>query len=263
MRELGFLLRLNAIELFGFGRLRNDPARRKRAKWLIPLMALGALAVLAAIGFYCFGIAYGFRYMDALDLYPALMAAVAAIMVLTTTIFKAPDALFRSRDFDQMLSLPIPARVVAAARMLKLYAIELVFTLMILLPAGAIYAYFARPGAWFYPAYLLTMLAVPLVPLTLSSLLGVLVAFLGASVKRARYAGLLLSFAATLGVLAGSMYFSMASSRGVEQLINLAHLLSDTLFRIYPLSGIYSAAVVGRDPGALALFALGSLLGFT
>ena len=108
MRKLCFCW-LSRLELFGVNKLLNDPKRRRRARILVPLMALGMLAILGVVGVYCFGICYGLNWMGALDVFPVMMAAISAVTVLMTTIFKASDALFQSRDFDLILSLPIPA----------------------------------------------------------------------------------------------------------------------------------------------------------
>ncbi|NLD58834.1 MAG: hypothetical protein GX647_04185 [Clostridiales bacterium] len=254
MRKLLLLLRLNRLELFGVNKLLNDPKRRRRARILVPLMALGMLAILGVVGVYCFGICYGLNWMGALDVFPVMMAAISAVTVLMTTIFKASDALFQSRDFDLILSLPIPARTVAAARMLKLYSIELSFALIVLVPAGGVYAWFARPGALFYISYLLTALAVPMIPMVLASLIGVLTAFAGASMRRVRYAGLILSFLVMLGLVGGSFYLSAGGGSDVEVLVNIARTLGSMLSRVYPLSDIYAAAVVGGDISQLLLF---------
>jgi len=254
MRKLLLLLRLNRLELFGVNKLLNDPKRRRRARILVPLMALGMLAILGVVGVYCFGICYGLNWMGALDVFPVMMAAVSSVTVLMTTVFKASDALFQSRDFDLVLSLPIPARTVAAARMLKLYSIELAFALIVLVPAGGVYAWFARPGAVFYASYLLTALAIPVIPMVVASLIGVLTAFAGASLRRVRYAGLILSFLVMLGFVGGSFYLGSAPGSDVEVLVNIARALSSMFARVYPLSGIYAAAVVGGDISQLLLF---------
>lgn len=253
MKKLMILLRLGRLELFGLNKMLHDPTRRHRAKWLIALLVLGALAIVGVVGVYCFGIATGMQWLGILEAYPVLMTSLAALTAFMTTIYKAPDTLFRTRDFDQVLSLPISARTVAAARMLKLFEMNLLFTLLIMLPSGFAYAWFAHPGAGFYVAYILAMLVTPMVPVVLSAMLGVLITFAGASLKHMRYAGLFLSFVALLGIMFGSSYISMASI-DVSQIIHLSRMLIDVFSRIYPLAGLYMSGVVLGDVGALIAF---------
>ena len=138
---------------------------------------------------YCMGIAYALSAIGALAVFPVMLVSVSALVALVTTIVKAPDALFGTRDLDRLLSLPIPARTVATARVLKIYGMDLLFTLLILVPGGVAYGILARPAPAFYVSYALCALAAPMLPAVAASLLGALVALAGASIKRLRYAG--------------------------------------------------------------------------
>ena len=72
---------------------------------------------------------------------------------------------------------------VATARVLKIYGMNLLFTLLILVPGGAAYGILARPAPAFYISYALCALASPMIPAVAASLLGALVALAGASLK--------------------------------------------------------------------------------
>ncbi len=258
MSKLRLLLRLNRLELLGINRRLNDPARRRGAKWLLALILLGGVAALGVAFAYCLGIAYALDSIGALCVFPVMLASVVALTALITTIVKAPDALFGARDLDMLLSLPIPARTVATARVLKIYGMNLLFTLLIFLPGGVAYAMFAHPAPMFYVAYILSALAVPMIPAVLASLLGALVALAGASIKRLRYAGLALMFVALIGVVVGSSYLS-STAANVEMFLDFARGLGDFFERIYPLAGLYERAVLGGDVAALLLYVGASL----
>ncbi|HIS02948.1 MAG TPA: hypothetical protein IAA75_03455 [Candidatus Pullichristensenella avicola] len=259
MKNLLLLMRLNRLELFGINRRLNDPARRASATLLAALIALGALAALALVYFYCWGVAYALQFVGALSAFPVLLAAIAAAMALVTTIIKAPDALFRTRDLDMLLSLPLPARTVATARVLKLYGMNLLFTMLIMLPGGVAYGVLARPGAAFYVRYALCALAAPMIPAVLASLIGVLVAMAGAAMKRLRYAGLALMFVALIGVVAGSTYLSF-SAANVNVFMDFARALSDLAARVYPLAPLYADAVLNGEVLSLLVYVGVSLL---
>lgn len=67
-----------------------------------------------------------------------------------TTINKASGVLFSYKDYDLVMSLPVKTSHVVASRILQLYVLNLFFTLMAMLPAGAVYAIKVNPGALFY-----------------------------------------------------------------------------------------------------------------
>ena len=252
MKKLALLLRLNRYELLGINRRLNDPARRRSAKWLLALIVLAGIAAVGVAFAYCMGIAYALSAIGALPVFPVMLVSIAAVVTLVTTIVKAPDALFGTRDLDMLLSLPIPARTVATARVLKVYSMNLLFTLLILVPGGVAYGILAKPAPASYIAYALCALAAPMLPAVLASLLGALVALAGASLKRLRYAGLFLMFVALIGVVAGSSYLS-STAASPEMFLDFAKGVSGLFARIYPLAGLYGQAVL--DGNALALLA--------
>ena len=259
MKKLSLLLRLDRYELLGINRRMHDPARRLSGKLLLALVVLAALATVGVAFAYCMGIAYALSVIGALSVFPVMLVSVSALISLVTTIVKAPDALFGTRDLDRLLSLPIPARTVATARVLKIYGMDLLFTLLILAPGGVAYGILARPAPAFYVSYALCALAAPMIPAVVASLLGALVALAGASIKRLRYAGLFLMFVALIGVVVGSSYLS-STAANAEMFIDFARGFSELFARVYPLAGLYERAVTGGDALALLLYVGLSLL---
>ena len=261
MKKLSVLMRLDRYELLGINRRLHDPAQRLGGKWLLALIVLAAIAAVGVAFAYCMGIAYALSAIGALAVFPVMLVSVSALVALITTIVKAPDALFGTRDLDMLLSLPIPTRTVATARVLKIYSMNLLFTLLILVPGGVAYGILAAPAPApaFYISYALCALAAPMLPAVVASLLGALVALAGASIKRLRYAGLFLMFVALIGVVVGSSYLS-STAASAEMFIDFAKGFSDLFARVYPLAGLYEKAVLGGDILSLIAYVGLSLL---
>ena len=259
MKKLSVLMRLDRYELLGINRRLHDPAQRLGGKWLLALIVLAAIAAVGVAFAYCMGVAYALSAIGALAVFPVMLVSVSALVALITTIVKAPDALFGTRDLDMLLSLPIPTRTVATARVLKIYSMNLLFTLLILVPGGVAYGILAAPAPAFYISYALCALAAPMLPAVVASFLGALVALAGASIKRLRYAGLFLMFVALIGVVVGSSYLS-STAANAEMFIDFAKGFSDLFARIYPLAGLYEKAVLGGDAVALLAYVGLSLL---
>ena len=259
MKKLSVLMRLDRYELLGINRRLHHPAQRLGGKWLLALIVLAAIAAVGVAFAYCMGIAYALSAIGALAVFPVMLVSVSALVALITTIVKAPDALFGTRDLDMLLSLPIPTRTVATARVLKIYSMNLLFTLLILVPGGVAYGILAAPAPAFYISYALCALAAPMLPAVVASFLGALVALAGASIKRLRYAGLFLMFVALIGVVVGSSYLS-STAASAEMFIDFARGFSDLFARVYPLAGLYEKAVLGGDILSLIAYVGLSLL---
>ena len=91
-----------------------------------------------------------------------------------TTIYKANGILFSFRDYDLQMSLPVKSSTIVASRILILYGMNLGFTLLVMLPAAAVYTWMASPSPLFYLFFFFSLLAIPMVPIILATILGVL-----------------------------------------------------------------------------------------
>lgn len=253
MKKLLLLMRRDRLEFLGINRMLHTPGARGRAVAKLVLFGFLGLFILAAVTFYCALLGMGLRALNLLSVYPILIAAVVCVVCFVTTVAKAPDVLFSMRDFDTILSLPIPARTVAAASVMQLYNYNLLFSLMIALPGGGVYAYFAHPGWSFYPIYLLLTFALPILPSVLAALVGAVVSVVGASFKKSRYASLILLFLMVLAFMVLPTVVFSNLSMDMAALFNLANTVADAIARIYPLANLFGAAISGSLP-ALALF---------
>ena len=189
-----------------------------------------------------------------------LMAALAAALTLITVIYRAGLTLFARKDFDLVMSLPVPASAVAASRMLLLYLVELAFSLMVLLPTGLAYVLLAKPGLLFYPLYLLATVFSPALPLVIGSLLGAAITALTSRFKR--FGNAMNTVLSLLMVLA-VMLLSMSLNRmDPEAMAGGLPSLVANLGRFYPPAALLARTVCDFDLLALLLLILLSLAPF-
>lgn len=73
------------------------------------LVMMGAVALLLVgmMTLYSVGMAFVLEPAGLLDLVPGLMMAVASVLSLVTTVYKAPGLLFAFKDYDLLMSLPV------------------------------------------------------------------------------------------------------------------------------------------------------------
>ena len=105
-------------------------------------------------------------------LYFTLFTLVGVFMGVFGSVFNTFAGLYQAKDNDLLLSLPIPVRAILASRLLGVYLLGLMFSGVIMLPCIIVYWIVAELSAATVIGGLALMLAVSLVVLVLSCLLG-------------------------------------------------------------------------------------------
>lgn len=144
-RALWLLCKVQFLGLFDYNRIRKSGDRKKERRFslMVGLMVLIGLLCAGISTFYSYLFGFLFLQIGKIQLLPVLMMAVTSLVVLCTTVYKAPTTLFSFQDYDLVMSLPVRQPVVIASRMLLLYGMNLGFTLVLMLPAGILYGIFA------------------------------------------------------------------------------------------------------------------------
>ncbi|MGF7046780.1 ABC-2 type transport system permease protein [Paenibacillus sp. DS2015] len=256
--------RLTKIQLFssfGLNKALHTRDVKERRKFL--LLSIGILMGVAMIAVASFGYSYmmalTFEQMGRMDLLLAIMMAVTSIIAFFTTIYKASGVLFSYKDYDLIMSLPMKTSHVVASRVLQLYVLNLFFTLMIMLPAGAVYAIKVNPGVLYYLFFLITLLFIPLLPIIAATIIGALISWISSRFKASRMISLVLTFAVIIVFMVGSFRID-----GNEQVMidNMGTVLADMIFKLYPLSAMYVDALCSYRMSSFLLFIAISWLSF-
>lgn len=144
----------------------------------LSLLFLGMGAGLA----FVFAIV-AFNTLQAPPLYFAMMAALALLLMIFTGMFTAKGELFEPKDNEMLLAMPIHPYQILLSRMTGLYLSDLLFEAFILLPAFAVWFFFAKVTVLGALCYLLGALLLPLLALTVSSIFGYLLALVSSKFK--------------------------------------------------------------------------------
>ena len=86
-------------------------------------IVLTAVIIICLIIFagYCGTMAYGYAYLGLTELIPGIAMVISSIVTLFFTMFKANGELFGFKDYDMVMSLPIPVRTIINSRFLNMY----------------------------------------------------------------------------------------------------------------------------------------------
>ncbi|WP_054954646.1 hypothetical protein [Paenibacillus dakarensis] len=254
------LTRIQLLSSFGLNQALHTCDVKEKRKWI--LMSVGMLASMVVIVGASFGYSYGmamaFEQMGRMDLLLAIMMAVTSLVGFFTTVYKAGDVLFNFKDYDLVMSLPVRTSDVVGSRVLQLYVLNIFFSLIVMVPAGAVYAIKVNPGALYYLFFLITLLFIPLVPIIAATIIGALISWFSSRFKSSRLISIILTFAVVIVFMLGS--FRM---EGNEQLLtDMGIQMADMIFNLYPLTAMYVDAVCSYQLAPLLLFIAISVLAF-
>ena len=153
MKPFILLLKIQLLGLFGINKtLHADPAKAKRT------LALAALVVAAVVLFasaYSAGVAQGLVQIGLAEAVPLVAVLVGAIAGAVAAFLKTNGVLFGFKDYDLVMSLPVPTSSVVLSRIASLYAMSLLFGVLVMVPAFAVYASGCRRSgsrAWRCPS---------------------------------------------------------------------------------------------------------------
>lgn len=258
MNNIWTLLKIQLLSFFGFNECRHtkDP-KKKRKQRLVLLLFILLIPILLLVS-TSYSIIIAQVVTGSLHLLPVLMMTVASLIVLFTTIYKVNGTLFNFKDYDFLMSLPVPTSSVIASRVLMLYAMNLALTLLIMGPAIGVYGFYARPAPWVYPMLIAALAAIPLIPIIIASVIGVIIGFISSRFRHQNVLTILFSLAAVTAIVVGSFSFSTASV-DEDALAMAVSTASNQLFRLYPPSAIFSDMVGSGDFFAFIKFIVLSL----
>lgn len=235
----------------------NKKTRKPRALYIGVILFILFMGFIAF--FYCLMIGNGLMMYNCIELLPALMMAVTSIIVLITTVLKVKGTIFGFKDYDMVMSLPVSTAGIVASRLILLYALNLLFVIIIMLPMTIAYGILAVPTAQFYIISIVMMFFLPLIPIIAASILGSLITYFASRFRYSNIVNIVVSMLLLVALM--GLSFSFQDQSG-QKLANMSRTLTNQVNSIYPLAGMYTKAVTEYDYSALAAYLFISILFF-
>lgn len=254
-KHLMRLLRLQMSNLFGINELLHTKDRGKKKRFL-GLAFVQIMLILMLMG-YVAGFSYGFIHLGMAEIVPMYLYTVVSLLILFLTFFKAGSTLFSMKGYEMLVSLPVSRTDIVFSRFACMYLTNFLAGCMIMLPGIAVYGYFIRPGIFFYLICFISTLFLPLLPLTLASVVGAMITAVSARTKHKSIGETVLMLVFIVAVMVGSMMMSgQAEQMNVELLKNMAGVLTEQIGKIYPPALWFKAALAGDMVAFLLLLIL-------
>lgn len=254
MANVILLLKLHLMNSFGINKAFHSKSKPKFV--LMCLLGVLLVAAVLAVSFsYSFIITSGIP-QEEIYIVPCMMMCVSSIIVLFTTIYKSGTLLFGFADYDMIVSMPIKIRQVVAARVLILYFMNIAFSLVIMVPAGVVYALFTYTESLFWLYYVIAILFVPVVPIIIATIIGAIVAAVASRFRKKNAITTIMLFV----VFIAWMFISMSAGAG-DTYSQVSASVVYAMQNAYPLMALFKDAILG-NAASLAVFVLISIAAF-
>jgi ABC-2 type transport system permease protein len=270
-RHPGWLLiknRLSAqtgINVFRYGKDRH----KKRVKIAITIVIAVCLLVMMI---YCGAAAYGYAYLGLGELIPGIAMVISSLITLFFTIFKANGDLFAFRDYDTLMSLPIPVRTVIYSRLGNMYFWNTFIAFLVMMPMAAIYSIYVETSMPVLFFWLAGILLTCLIPTIIAAFFGALITAIASKFRYANVVSSILGIGFVVALMVLSMTFTTGDS-GLGEFVNpttgvvdvaaistLVPILSDMIYQIYPPAMWFADAIIGGSVWSFFLLFFTSIL---
>jgi len=191
-----------------FSELFSSFSKKNNRKPYITLIILGVLFFGLSI-FYTLGMDVILKEVNGQQYLPLLFASVALVFVVFTTIFRAQMVLFSNKDHNILTPLPISKKTIISAKLLMFYLQELVYSVILFLPALVMYS-ISHISFLFFG--LILLLIIPLIGVLVSSVIGFLISFLVNRFKVAKIISTILYIGLFVGIIVLSFSLNMNGS---------------------------------------------------
>ena len=190
------LLKKQFLELNTFYfRDRRTGKNRGTAGTILFVLLFAAVFLLLASVFYAAADALGTPLLEAGQdwLYFSIMGLLSVLLGILGSVFNTYAGLYRARDNDLLFSMPIPPAAIVTVRLLGVFSMGLLYSGVVWLPAAVWYWLAAAPGPAAVVFALLLLFLNGLLILTLTCLLGWVVALVGSRIRHKSLVTVLLS----------------------------------------------------------------------
>ena len=246
MKKLITLIRVCLKDNMSIFKLKGNASKYKYLPFILALLIMSSFYINAD------------QLMSVLD-EVNLQYVIVTMFILGTTImtfmegiYKSSGLLFNCKDDDLLLTIPIKRSTVFFIRVLKFYVFELIFNSLFLLPALACYAVHVHPGVGYYLISVLSLLLLPIIPIVLSTIVGIVIAFLSSMFKNKNIMQTYISFI-FIGIL-----LIVWSNMGTlfDNLLENAKSINDIITMVYYPAGLYVNLITNYKVLDLIIFIL-------
>jgi ABC-2 type transport system permease protein len=236
-----------------FNRSNKPASKSKNALYAFFMLFLFASFLVLSGGFY-FMLGSALAEINLIDLLIYLAITAYTVMILILSLFSANGYLFKAKDLQLMLSLPVSHFTVLSVKFFLQYVYELIFAIFILGPAFYVYFYYTSFSVFGIILAVICFFVSPLIPMSIGSLLSY---FIGLVTRRLRKKNLF-TILLSLVFIVGWMYISQNGQSIIAYVQENGVIIQDAIAKYYLPSSWLIGALNGDFVNFL-LFAIVNL----
>ena len=236
MSKFLLITKINLLNIFNINKLISFRSKNDKKKKIIKSIIIVGLFIYVAIGIY----ALIHELMPAFisinkPLYAlGMLFSVCSIYIFFANIIKIKSVLFDFKDYDLLMSLPISRNMVLASKIVSLYIVNLLYTIIIMIPGYIAYIGFVDlPHDWLFFILLPT---IPVIPILISSIIGIILSWITSLFSNKNIGSYVSNILLIMVVLL--LYFSIYNVDN-NQIVNNGINLVDSMGKYYPLTNIF------------------------
>ena len=225
------LLRKQMLEVRNFylkGRRRKTSQPGEKAKNPKGMMILFAglyIIIMVAMFFMSMGIGHVMIPAGLGWLYFTLTNVLAFLVGTLGSVMNTAQALFRSRDNEFLLSMPIPASRIIFVRMISVFFIGFLYESVVMIPAVIYYFIVGQPSFFSVVFSILSIIIMAFLVTAFSCGAGWLVAYISTKLKNQK---VILAFLIII-VIGVIYYFQFNSSRFINSIVQNADQIAENI----------------------------------
>lgn len=230
------IVKINILQTFSF--TKNNSSKFKSERRKKSLKTLAVFLVVAYIMGYVFFFTKSLLpafVMVGKPLYIiAFLFVACSLFVFFSNLFRIKNILFDFKDYDLLMSLPLKRSVVISSKIVSLYIINLLYTLIIMLPGYVAYITVAdMPNDLLFFFLLLT---IPIIPILASSIIGIILTWLTSFFKNKNIG----SYVVNLLIIFIALFVSFKTSTlDDSEIANQSINMINSFSQYYPFTTIF------------------------
>ena len=255
IKQIFRLCKLQMYNTFGINEFIHTKDKTKKKRFMLVAVAW-TLVIIMLIG-YVVGTSYGLIYMGMGDILPMYVYTIVSILILMFTLFKAGSVIFSMKGYEMLISLPVSKAAVVVSRFMKMYISNLMLTSLVMIPAVIVYGVIEKPSLTFYIIYLVGMLFVPLLPLTIASIIGALITAISSRMRRKSVVNSILTTLVVLALLLVGLQLPDGNGDiSLEAFKGMAISLEEEIGAIFPFAAWFNRAAFGEVSYLISLIGI-------
>lgn len=262
MSNLGSLLKIafyNNTGINGLSKSIKDGEGKRKLLFTSCMFIFAAIIIAVMAGSYSYGLSELLIHIGQLDLLMVVTVIVISLIILITTIYKAPGILFSAKDYELLMSLPIKQGTILCSKLMEMMIMNYIFTVLIMVPSSVVY--FIRSGntkCTFFLFMVIGLIFIPMIPVVVASIMAVIIGYLSSKFKHKNIMSIIIGLLVTIIAIYGSIR--------IQDIINYfvanGSSITQGFERAYPPAKYLANAMINFNIISLIKFIIVSIIPF-